>query len=144
MKKGSFKQKKGDWHKKNRPFVFEYFKGVCQVCQKPISQKWDIHHLQYNYKGKLYDTDALELIENNIIILICRPCHNEVHTAKDPNNPIHNQFTLQNRFNCEVCGRNERGMLDRKKGMNLEKLMCRICFLEYKSEKKGAIQTKLF
>jgi len=144
MKEPTNKQKKGLWHKKNRPAVFSYFKGICQVCKTSIQEKWDIHHLHYDYKGKLYETDALELIENNVIILICRPCHNEVHTASDANNPIHNKFTIQNRFNCEVCGRNERGMLDRKRGMQLDRLMCRRCFLEHKAFLKGATQIKLF
>jgi glycyl-tRNA synthetase (class II) len=133
------------WHKNNRPFVFNHFKGICQKCFNPITSKWDIHHLTYNYGGKLYDVLANELIEKNIIILVCRPCHNVIHTAKDNQNPIHNKFTLENRGICEICGRNERGIYDRKKHQNLNKLTCRVCYLENKKlTKTGIIQTSLF
>jgi len=134
------KKKRGLWHKKYKTFVFNYFKGICQVCQKPIQEKCDIHHLHYDYKGKLYETEALELIENNVITLVCRTCHNQLHTAIN-NVPVHDKFTLHNRFNCEICGRNERGILDRKNQQKLEKMMCRKCFLARKTNCK---QLKLF
>jgi hypothetical protein len=141
------KQIKRNWHKQNKNFVYNYFKKICQVCKKSIElgTKWDIHHLQYNYHKKIYETDAKELIEQNIIILICRKCHNEIHTAKDNNNPIHNQFTIENRGICELCNRNEHGIFNRKKCEKLEKLLCRKCYLENKILiKHKIIQIKLF
>jgi hypothetical protein len=133
------------WHQNNRDYVYSHFKGVCQYCFNSVIGKWDIHHLSYDYGGKLYDVLAKELIENNIITLVCRPCHNKIHTAKDNQNPIHNKFVLENRGNCEICGRNERGVYKRKIHQNLEKLTCRVCFLEKKKiNKTGIIQTSLF
>jgi hypothetical protein len=135
------------WHIKNRSIVYNHFSGICQVCNKKINQneKWDIHHITYDYFGKLYETEALELIKNKIIILICRKCHTEEHTAKDNLNPIHNKYKLENIGKCEYCGRLEHRIYDRKRGMNLEKLTCRNCFLKNKLiDKYGIIQTKLF
>lgn len=101
--------------------------------------------MTYDYGGKLYDALANELIEKNIITLVCRPCHNQIHTAKNNENPIHNKFILENRGTCEICGRNERGIFDRKRHQNLEKLTCRVCFLEEKKfNKTGIIQLGLF
>jgi|SRR5690554_215825 len=132
------KQKKRKWHLDNKPFVFEYFNKTCQECKKPINGKWDIHHLTYHYKhGKLYESPAMELIENEIITLVCRPCHNIIHTADDPSNKQHNE----NKAPCEICGRIERGIFDRKKGENLDKLLCRRCWINYKG---GVTQTTLF
>ena len=139
------KQKRGLWHKNNRPCVYSHFDGICQSCLSSIRGKWDIHHLTYDYGGKLYDVQAKELIEKNIITLVCRPCHNQIHTAKNNQNPIRNKFTIENRGTCEICGRNERGIFDRKKHQDLEKLTCRVCFLEKKKiYKTGIIQTSLF
>jgi len=135
------------WHKKNRIFVYNYFEKICQVCKKSIElgEKWDIHHLTYNYHKKIYETDIIELIENKIVILICRNCHTEVHTAKDNNNPIHNQFTLENIGKCDVCGRNEHGIFKRKQYEKLEKLLCRKCYLQNKILiKHKIIQIELF
>lgn len=138
MKELTFKQKKHKWHNDSRPFVFKYFNGICQECNKPIEGKWDIHHRAYHYKhGKIYEIPALELIENDIITLVCRPCHNKIHTADDPNN----KKQYENKAPCEICGRIERGIFDRKKGENLDKLLCRKCWLNYK---QGVIQTTLF
>ncbi len=128
------KVKRGNWHRDNRQFVFDYFKGVCQTCKQGITTKWDIHHLHYNYKNILYDTSAKELIENNVITLICRYCHNIEHTAKDITNP--KQY--ENRGSCEICGTNEYGIFGRKIQQQLEKLLCRKCFL---LNKNGVIQT---
>jgi hypothetical protein len=141
------KQIKKNWHKENRPIVYNHFNGICQECHKKINvtDLWDIHHLTYNYKNKLYETDAIELIENNIIILICRKCHNYVHTAKDNNNPVHDKYTIENIGKCEICGRNEYRIFDRKRCEKLDKLMCRNCYLEHKKIVKfGIVQTKLF
>lgn len=138
---------KRNWHKQNRFFVYNYFEKICQVCKNiiPIHKKWDIHHLQYNYHKKIYETDAKELIENNIIILICRECHNIEHTAKDNNNPLHNKFTIENTGKCELCGRYEYGIYGRKIGEKLEKLLCRKCYIENKIFLKyKVIQNKLF
>ena len=132
------KQRKRKWHSDNKPFVFEYFNGTCQECNEPITGKWDIHHITYHYKyGKIYETPALELIKNGIITLVCRPCHDKIHTAEDPNNRKH----LENKAACDLCGRVERGIFDRKKGEKLDKLLCRKCWLNYKN---GVIQTRLF
>ena len=132
------KQKRRQWHKDNRDFVFNYFDGTCQVCKNKINKlttKWDIHHFHYHYKNRLYDTDAKELIENNVITLICRPCHDKEHTAKDPDNPQH----LENKFPCEMCGRLERGIFDRKKGEGLDKLLCRKCFIDLKNKDESQL-----
>jgi 5-methylcytosine-specific restriction endonuclease McrA len=129
---GLGKQKRRQWHKENKDFVFEHFNGVCQYCLKPINKlltKWDVHHIHYHYKNKLYETPAIELIENNIIVLICRPCHDKEHTAVDPENPQH----LENKYPCENCGKVERGVFDRKRGANLDKLLCKKCFKELKT-----------
>jgi hypothetical protein len=134
------KNEKRKWHSENRPYVFEHFKGICQFCNSQINKHqsyWDIHHLTYHYNKPLYETEANELIENKIITLICRPCHNIEHTAKDPQNPQH----LENQYYCEKCGRLERGILQRKKLQNLEMILCRKCFLTKDSDKN---QIKLF
>lgn len=138
MNELTHKQKRRKWHDENRPFVFKYFNGICQECKKPIGSKWDIHHYQYHYKqGKIYETPALELIENNIITLVCRQCHDKIHTADNPDNKKHHE----NKAACENCGRIERGIFDRKKSENLDKLLCRECWLNYK---QGLTQTTLF
>ena len=132
------KQKRRKWHDDNRDFVFDYFGGTCQVCKSKINihiTKWDVHHFHYNYKNRLYDTNAEELIENNVITLICRPCHDIEHTAKDSENPQH----LENKFPCEICGRLERGIFDRKRGEMLDKLLCRKCFLNSKKIDVGQL-----
>ncbi|MGQ3015004.1 MAG: hypothetical protein ACT6QS_14940 [Flavobacteriales bacterium] len=125
------KIKRRNWHKDNRPVVFEYFGGICQECKLQLTpiDKWDIHHIHYHYHGKLYETGALELIEKKVITLLCRPCHNVRHTAIDPDNPHH----LENKYPCEECGKNERGIFDRKKNENLEKLLCRKCFQKWRA-----------
>lgn len=125
-----YKTKRGNWHIENKPIVFEYFNGICQECKikLEIVGKWDIHHFHYHYHGKLYETGALELIKNNVITLLCRPCHDVKHTAVDPNNPKH----LENKYPCEECGKNERGIFDRKKNEKLEKLLCRKCFQKWR------------
>ena len=122
----SGKAKRRKWHKESKPIVFDFFKGTCQSCNRQLcsTDKWDIHHFHYNYNGKLYDTPALELIENKVITLLCRPCHDIRHTAIDPTNRQH----LENKFPCEKCGKVERGIFDRKKNQNLDKLLCRDCF----------------
>ena len=122
----SGKAKRRLWHLSNKPFVFEYFNGTCQSCNRKVhpTEKWDIHHLHYNYKGKLYDTPALELIENKVITLLCRPCHDIVHTASDPDNPQY----LENKYPCDKCGKVERGIFDRKKKQNIDRLLCKDCF----------------
>jgi hypothetical protein len=127
------KKIRGNWHKENRPFVFKYFSGICQTCKKQIQGKFDIHHLHYNVsktslKGKLYELPAKDLIENGVITLICRPCHILEHTCKD----INNRKPLENTYPCEICGRNERGIFDRKTDQKLDKLLCRKCFLDDK------------
>lgn len=138
MTKPTRKQNRRRWHIENKPFVYEYYKGICQECLKLVNDKWDIHHLSYNYKhGKLYETHAMELIENNIITLVCRTCHNKIHTADDPENKQH----MENKAPCEICGRVERGIFDRKKSENLDKLLCRKCWLNYKD---GVTQLTLF
>lgn len=126
----SGKGKRRQWHKDNKSFVFDFFEGVCQNCNRQLSStdKWDIHHHHYNYNGKLYDTHALELIENKVITLLCRPCHDIRHTAIDPTNPQH----LENKYPCESCGKVERGIFDRKKNQNLDKLLCKKCFQKWR------------
>ncbi len=132
------KQKRRKWHQDNRPIVFKHFNGICQECNLPIQTKWDIHHYIYNYKhGKLYENPALELIEKNIITLVCRPCHDNIHTAADPTN----KKQLENKAPCEVCGRVERGIFDRKRNQKLERLLCRDC---WQNDKYGLTQTTLF
>jgi hypothetical protein len=81
MEKRKFRRRQ--WHTRNRMAVFAHFKGVCQVCNVEISTKWDVHHLSYDYKKSVYAYDADELISNGIITLICRKCHNGVHTIGD-------------------------------------------------------------
>ncbi len=133
------KEKRRAWHQANRPVVYAHFLGVCQYCQLPIGTSgplWDIHHLSYHYHGRLYDTAAAELIEAGIVTLICRPCHNQVHTAADPLAPQHGE----NRACCEQCGRSERGIMDRKQAESLPKLLCRACFLLHR---QGLTQTRL-
>lgn len=138
-----YKEIKRKWHKDNKNFVFNYFKGICQTCEKKINlntTKFDIHHLHYNLnktdiKGKLYEIDAKTLIENNVITLICRPCHNIEHTAKDPNNPQ----KFENKYPCELCGNNEYGIFGRKKQQKLDKLICRKCFLKQKQKNKNQL-----
>jgi len=126
----SNKSKRREWHKDNKPIVFGHFNGTCQNCQRQLTSndKWDIHHIHYNYHGKLYDTIALELIENKVITLLCRPCHDIRHTAIDPEHPQN----LENKAPCEKCGKVERGIFDRKKNQKLEKLLCKICFQQWK------------
>ena len=138
---GTGKQKRLQWHADNKDFVFDYFDGTCQVCNNKIDKlttTWDVHHLHYHYKNRLYDTPAKELIENNVITLLCRLCHDKEHTAIDPENPQH----LENKYPCENCGRLERGIFDRKKGEKLDKLLCRKCFRN--SKKIDVTQTTLF
>ena len=120
------KSKRRQWHKENKTFVFDYFKGICQVCFMPIglNERCDIHHLVYSYKGKLYDTPALELIQNNIITLVCRSCHVRIHTAVDDANPQH----YENTGHCDICGILEKGIFDRKRTHNLDRLLCRNCY----------------
>lgn len=128
---GSNKQDKKKWHLENRDIVFNFFNGICQNCNLLINKNlmlWDVHHLHYHYKNRLYQTGALELIENNIITLVCRTCHDKIHTAVDKDNPQH----LENKYNCERCGKLEYGIFDRKKTQNLDKLLCRSCFLSLK------------
>jgi transcription elongation factor Elf1 len=72
-----------------------------------------------------------------VITLICRPCHSQEHTTADPNIPQH----LKNRSYCERCGNSERGIMDRKKQLNLPQLLCRQCFLLHQA---GLTQTSLF
>jgi len=135
------KQKRRQWHTDHKDFVFEHFNGTCQTCNIKINKlttKWDVHHFHYNYHGRLYDTPALELIENKVITLICRPCHDKEHTAADPDNPQHGE----NKYPCENCGRLERGIFDRKKGEKLDKLLCRKCFRNQKT--KDETQMTLF
>jgi len=137
----TIKEKRKQWHKDYRDFVFNHFNGICQVCETKMDQfatKWDVHHYHYHYKNKLYDTPALELIENNVITLICRQCHDKAHTAQDPDSPKH----LENKFPCEVCGKLERGIFDRKKGEKLDKLLCRQCFFNFKNKTDN--QLRLF
>lgn len=134
------KQKRRAWHDANRPIVYAHFGGICQYCHLPIGAngtKWDVHHLTYNYHGRLYDTPADELIAVGVVTLICRPCHNQEHTAADPNTPQHGE----NRASCERCGISERGIMDRKKHMSLPQLFCRQCFL---LDQAGLTQTSLF
>jgi hypothetical protein len=125
-----------NWHKENKPLVYNYYKGVCQICKQNIDknlQKWDIHHLHYNInktklKTKLYETDFLSLINNNMIILICRPCHTTIHTVKDPNNIQ----ILENSYFCQNCNKLEYGIINRKIHQKLDKYLCRKCFLLHK------------
>lgn len=134
------KQKRRAWHDANRSVVYTHFGGICQYCHLPIGAngpKWDVHHLTYHYHNRLYDTPADELIAANVVTLICRQCHTQEHTATDPNTPQH----LENRASCERCGISERGIMDRKKHMNLPRLLCRQCFL---LDKEGLTQTSLF
>jgi hypothetical protein len=110
-------------------------KAFASLVKKKIITKWDVHHLHYDInktsiKGKLYETDAKTLIEHNVITLLCRPCHDIEHTAKDPNNPQH----LENKYPCEICGRNERGIFSRKRNEKLDKLICRKCFVQQNSK----------
>ncbi|HAH26160.1 MAG TPA: hypothetical protein DCL77_20755 [Prolixibacteraceae bacterium] len=138
---GKGKQIRRQWHIDNRDYVFNYFNGICQFCFKPIHRlttKWDIHHIHYHYKNELYKTPAKELIENKVITLICRPCHDKEHTAVDPENPQR----LENKYPCDNCGKLERGIFARKKGENLDKLLCRKCFLAL--NKKDDNQLSLF
>jgi transcription elongation factor Elf1 len=140
---GTGKQQRRQWHADNKDFVFDHFNGTCQICNNKIirlTTKWDVHHYSYTYKGRLYhpDTTALELIENKIITLVCRPCHDKIHTAVDPEKPQH----LQNSYPCDCCGRLEKGVFDRKKSTNSDRLLCRKCFLDLK--KADPAQTTLF
>jgi hypothetical protein len=131
-----FKVIKKNWHRTNKNFVFNYFNGICQVCKLEINKnltKFDIHHLHYNMnktpiKSRLYETDAKTLIENNVIVLICRKCHDIEHTAIDNQNPKQ----LENKTNCEICGKLEYGIFGRKKHQKLNQLLCRKCFLNPK------------
>lgn len=141
--KKTAKQIRRQWHADNKTFVYNYFEGICQHCKQKIdinTTKFDIHHLHYNMnktplKSRLYETDAKLLIEHNVIILICRPCHTIEHTAKDPNNP--KQY--ENSYPCDLCGKIERGIMDRKKFLNLPNFICKKCFKEHK---KGNLNTK--
>lgn len=137
-KRKGFKLIKRKWHSENKHIVWNFFNGVCQECMQPITGKWDIHHLKYQWKhGSVYEAPADKLIEGNIITLVCRPCHNKIHTADDPHNPQ----PLENQAPCENCGKGERGMIDRKKGEQLDKILCRSCYLNYKN---GVTQLTLF
>jgi ribosomal protein S14 len=134
------KQKRRAWHDTNKPIVYAHFGGICQYCHLPIGAngpKWDVHHLTYNYHGRLYDTPADELIAAGVVTLICRPCHTQEHMADDPNNPQ----PLENRAYCERCGNSERGILERRKQMKLPQLLCRQCF---RLDRAGLTQTSLF
>jgi hypothetical protein len=131
---------KRQWHIDNKPYVWDHFKGVCQECKLSIPDniKWDIHHIKYSFKTvSVYSVPASELIPLNIITLVCRPCHDQIHTASDINNP----GRLENKAPCEFCGRAERGMFDRKRSEKLDKLLCRTCFLNYRN---GVRQMTLF
>ncbi len=130
------KEKRRKWHTENKPIVFDYFDGVCQLCHKQINEKWDVHHLHYHY-DKLYETSAKELIENKVITLVCRTCHDKEHTVKDIDNPQH----LENKYYCSNCGRLERGIFDRKRAERLDKLLCRACYL---NDKNGVTQMAMF
>jgi late competence protein required for DNA uptake (superfamily II DNA/RNA helicase) len=79
----------------------------------------------------------MELIENGIITLVCRPCHDIIHTAKDINNP--NRSLLENKAACEFCGKLERGIFDRKKTCDIDKLLCRKCFLKEKNRDENQL-----
>lgn len=131
------KQKRRKWHSENKASVFKYFDGVCQICFRKIDTKCDVHHLSYSYEGKLYETSAIELIEKGIITLVCRPCHNKIHTADDPLNPQH----LENTAACENCGKFEKGIFDRKRIIGLSQLLCKQC---YRNKRNGVTQLTLF
>lgn len=131
------KQKRRKWHTENKLLVFKHFNGLCQICLQPIETRWDVHHISYSYKGRLYETPALELIEKEIITLVCRPCHNKIHTASDSTNP----GNLENTAACEVCGKFEQGVFDRKRNLNSSQLLCKQCS---RNQRKGVVQLSLF
>ena len=135
MEKRKFRRRQ--WHTRNRMAVFAHFKGVCQVCNVEISTKWDVHHLSYDYKKSVYAYDADELISNGIITLICRKCHNGVHTIGD----VDDRKPFENMMACEVCKKIERGIFDRRNYEALDKYLCRQCYLNHK---RGVTQLSLF
>lgn len=133
------KEKKRNWHKSNKPTVYSFFCGVCQVCNHEIdpADKWDIHHLSYNYKNSVYDYAAQELIDNGIITLVCRRCHNDLHSVKDPLDVQ----PLENRYTCDICKKSERGIIDRRRYESLNQYLCRQCYLNHRH---GIVQLNLF
>lgn len=133
------KQVKRFWHDLNRPFVYWYFSGICQECNKKIySEKWDVHHLNYDYPN-LYYAYWLELIENNVITLVHRNCHNKIHTGTVEE--IKDLTNLKNSTFCDWCGCSERGIFDRSKTLKTELLLCKKCFQNWK---QGVQQLNLF
>ena len=132
-------EKRIAWHKTNKPLVFAHFQGICQHCQEEIKTDYVVHHFHYQYPNNVsvYDVGYLELIENNTITLLCDACHTIEHTAKDANNPKQ----LENMANCENCGRLEYGIFGRKKQQNLDKLLCRECFI---LNREGISQLSMF
>lgn len=129
------------WHKVNKPFVYWYYEGVCQECNQEIrlNEKYDVHHLHYNYPN-LYFEFWINLIEAGVIILVHRSCHNKIHQGTEDEALEKNN--LINSVQCDWCGNYERGILDRKKGLNIGKNLCRKCFKSWRGG--GNKQLSLF
>ena len=131
------------WHLDNRKYVYDHFKGICQECKNQIFlNDFSIHHLTYLYNKPLCCTDALTLLNDNIITLVHKRCHKAIHTACCLEEYLDNKKRLKNLFYCSDCKKEiDPGAITRKKGFNTDGYICRKCF---KSSKPIESQYKLF
>lgn len=61
------------WARKVKPEVFNRQDGLCADCGTPLSDAWDLHHVDdvYNNPDKAFDIDN--------VVGLCKECHKERH-----------------------------------------------------------------
>ena len=72
------------WKAKRR-HIFEIRKHTCEICNKHLTTRFEVHHLSYSSIGDEPDTD---------LQLLCHKCHTELHRI----------LTIEkNNKNAKVC-----------------------------------------
>lgn len=119
--------KKMEWHSKMKERAHKYSEGRCSSCQKVTTVKTGvIHHL--SYPAGVYERDVEELIEEDICVWLCLPCHQEVHMAASAAEAGH----MKRGGHCHYCNRLTFGGWERNKLLGLDHCICRKCFQSIK------------
>ena len=138
---GDMTKGKAEWHARMRERANRYANGRCSACQKETTVTTGvIHHL--SYPAGVYQRDVEELIEEDICVWLCHPCHDQIHIASTAED-----FAQFKRGGyCHYCGRLNFGGWERNKLLGLEHCICRKCFKSMKKrlQQKAAGQLSLF